>query len=78
MQIKWLSMEELGIFRIFAGFPLFGLLLPDLSSLFIAPGKGIPFDHIYIEFFMLLCIFICTAGIRYNKKQQKMSRIAAI
>jgi hypothetical protein len=64
-------MEELYIFRIFAAFPLFGLLLPDLSSLLVSPGRGIPFTHIYIEFFLLLSTLICTGGIWYGQRQQK-------
>ncbi|MDN3582738.1 hypothetical protein [Mucilaginibacter flavus] len=64
-------MEELLIFRIFAAFPLFGLLLPDLSSLLVAPYRQIPFTHIYIELFLMLSILICTAGIWYGQRQQK-------
>lgn len=70
-------MEELKIFRIFAGFPLLGLLLPDLSSMFVSTSQGIPFIHIYIEFFLLLSIAICTIGIWYNQKQQKVNNISA-
>jgi hypothetical protein len=63
-------MEELAIFRIFSSFPLFGLLLPDLSSAFIYPFKGIPEAHMYVEGFLLLSVIICTAGIWYHEKQQ--------
>ncbi|GAA3994491.1 hypothetical protein [Mucilaginibacter dorajii] len=66
-------MEELLIFRIFAAFPLFGLLLPDLSLLLVSPHRQIPDDHIYIEFFLLLSEFICTVGLWYAQKQQKNS-----
>ncbi|WP_183560952.1 hypothetical protein [Mucilaginibacter sp. SP1R1] len=65
-------MEELAIFRIFSSFPLFGLLLPEISSLLITPGKGIAPDHIYVEGFLLLSVIICTAGIRYHQKQERI------
>jgi hypothetical protein len=64
-------MEELAIFRIFSSFPLFGLLLPDLSSFFIYPARGIPLAHIYVEGFLLLSVIICTAGIWYNQRQKR-------
>jgi hypothetical protein len=68
-------MEELAIFRIFASFPLVGLLLPDLSSMFMSPRRGIPFSHLYIEFFLLVGVFICTAGIWHGQRQQKTNYI---
>ena len=66
-------MEELVIFRIFASFPLFGLLLPDISSLFIYPAKSISPTHVYIECFLLVAVAICTGGIWYHQKQEKSS-----
>ncbi|MEN0053656.1 MAG: hypothetical protein AAGC65_08300 [Mucilaginibacter sp.] len=66
-------MEELVIFRIFASFPLFGLLLPDISSLFIYPAKSISATHLYIEGFLLVAVSICTGGIWYHQKQGKSS-----
>ncbi|WPU96526.1 hypothetical protein SNE25_13460 [Mucilaginibacter sabulilitoris] len=64
-------MEELAIFRIFSSFPLFGLLLPDLSSLFIYPPRGISGAHIYVEGFLLLGVVICTAGIWRSQRKIK-------
>jgi hypothetical protein len=71
-------MEELAIFRIFSSFPLFGILLPDLSSLFMSPIKGIPEAHIYVEGFLLLSVIICTAGIWYHERQMKMHDVHVI
>jgi hypothetical protein len=68
-------MEELAIFRIFSSFPLFGLLLPDISSLFIYPAKSISPTHIYIESFLLVAVIICSVGIWYQQKQDKSTTI---
>jgi hypothetical protein len=68
-------MEELTIFRIFASFPLFGLLLPDLSSFFMYPDRGIPKGNIYVESFLLLSIIICSVGIWYGQKQDKTNDV---
>jgi hypothetical protein len=68
-------MEELAIFRIFSSFPLFGLLLPDLSSFFIYPERGISLTHIYVESFLLLSVIICTAGIWHYKKSSRGSSV---
>jgi hypothetical protein len=68
-------MEELAIFRIFASFPLFGLLLPDLSTFFMYPDRGIPKGNIYVESFLLLSIIICSAGIWYSQKQDKSNNV---
>ncbi|WP_143014200.1 hypothetical protein [Mucilaginibacter pineti] len=65
-------MEELAIFRIFAYFPLAGLLLPDISSLLVQSSVYIPYSHIYIEAFLLLSIAICTAGIWYAESMQEI------
>jgi len=64
-------MEELVIFRIFSSFPLFGLLLPDVSTLLIYSAKSISPTHIYIECFLFIAIAICTGGIWYLQKQEK-------
>ena len=71
--IKLLGMEELAIFRIFACFPLAGLVLPDISSLLVQASRhNIPYAHIYIEAFLLLSIAICTAGIWYAQGMQEI------
>jgi hypothetical protein len=64
-------MEEIVIFRIFSSFPLLGLLLPDISSLFIFPTKPISPTHLYVEGFLLLTVVICTVGIWYHQKQER-------
>ncbi|SDP48147.1 hypothetical protein SAMN05428975_1401 [Mucilaginibacter sp. OK268] len=64
-------MEEIAIFRIFSSFPLLGLLIPDLSSLFIFPVRQISITHLYVESFLLLTVIICTVGIWYHQKQER-------
>ncbi|WP_413668890.1 hypothetical protein ACEN9X_02420 [Mucilaginibacter sp. Mucisp86] len=61
-------MEKLAILRMFAGFPLFGLLLPDVSTFIVGRFKDISPFHIYIECFLLLFIIACTLGIAYKRK----------
>lgn len=61
-------MEKLVAFRIFAGFPLFGLLIPDLSTAWVGSYSAIPPVHIYIECFLLACIILCTLRISYINK----------
>jgi hypothetical protein len=68
-------MEKLATFRIFSSFPLFGLLLPDLSSLFIYPARGISPTHIYVESFLLLGVIICTAGIWYHQRHSRTNNV---
>ncbi|NHA04072.1 hypothetical protein G7092_09705 [Mucilaginibacter sp. HC2] len=64
-------MEEIAIFRIFSSFPLLGLLIPDVSSLFIFPVRQISVTHLYVEGFLLLTVIICTIGIWYHQKQER-------
>ncbi|MFC0512693.1 hypothetical protein ACFFGT_00720 [Mucilaginibacter angelicae] len=61
-------MEKLAILRMFAGFPLFGLLLPDIATFIVGPFSNISSFHIYIECFLLLFIIACTLGIAYLRK----------
>jgi hypothetical protein len=68
-------MEEIAIFRIFSSFPLLGLLIPDLSSLFIFPVKQISSTHLYVEGFLLLTVAICTIGIWYHQRQERSSNV---
>jgi hypothetical protein len=68
-------MEKLIAFRIFAAFPLFGLLLPDLSTAFVGSFHVIPPVHIYIECFLLVCIAACTLRIAYLNKLNNTSGV---
>ncbi|QTE37565.1 hypothetical protein J3L18_00415 [Mucilaginibacter gossypii] len=61
-------MEKLAILRMFAGFPLFGLLLPDISTFIVGRFQDISPFHIYIECFLFLFIIACTLGIGYIRK----------
>ncbi|HEX8023234.1 hypothetical protein [Mucilaginibacter sp.] len=61
-------MEKLAILRMFAGFPLVGLLLPDISTFIVGRFKDISPFHIYIECFLLLFIIVCTLAIAYIRK----------
>ena len=61
-------MEKLAILSMFAGFPLFGLLLPDISTFIVGRFQDISPFHIYIECFLFLFIIACTLGIAYIRK----------
>ncbi|MET3498537.1 hypothetical protein ABIC45_000128 [Mucilaginibacter rubeus] len=61
-------MEKLAILRMFAGFPLLGLLLPDISTFIVGRFQDISPFHIYIECFLFLFIIACTLGIAYIRK----------
>ncbi len=61
-------MEKLAILRMFAGFPLFGLMLPDISTFIVGRFKDISPFHLYIECFLLFFIIACTLGIAYIRK----------
>ena len=56
-------MKELQIFRIFALFPLIGILIPDLADGFHISFASIPAEHIIVDVTLLICIAICSAGI---------------
>ncbi|UOE51428.1 hypothetical protein MTO98_10100 [Mucilaginibacter sp. SMC90] len=61
-------MEKLAILRMFAGFPLLGLLLPDISTFIVGHFKDISLIHIYLECFLLLFIIVCTLRMAYVRK----------
>jgi hypothetical protein len=61
-------MEKLAILRMFASFPLFGLLLPDISTFIVGSLKSISPVHIYIECFLIVCIIVCTLCIAHLRK----------
>jgi hypothetical protein len=63
-----MCMEDLIIFRLFLAFPLIGLIIPDIGLFFSSLMKRhIPVTHIIIEGTLLICIFICTLGIRHYR-----------
>lgn len=64
----YLLMEKLAILRLFAGFPLFGLLLPDIATVIVGSFKNISPFHIYIECSLLVFIIACTLGIAYLRR----------
>jgi len=61
-------MEKLAILRMFAGFPLFGLLLPDIATFIVGSFKNISPFHIYIECSLVVFMIACTLGIGYLRK----------
>jgi hypothetical protein len=67
-------MEEFTLFRLFLAFPLIGLSIPDIGLAF--SGNGIPATHLIIEITLLLCIAVCSLGIRYFKRKE-IRKIAA-
>jgi len=56
-------MKELILFRIFALFPLIGILIPDVANLMYGTATSIPAEHIIVEISLFVCIIICSAGI---------------
>lgn len=56
-------MKELILFRIFALFPLIGILIPDVANLMYGTATSIPAGHVIVEISLFICIVICSAGI---------------
>lgn len=64
-------MEEFVVFRLFMAFPVIGLLIPDIGSIFTGYGIAhIPATHIIIEATLSICIAICSAGIKNLKRKE--------
>ena len=55
-------MKELLIFRIFALFPLVGILIPDVAN-WLNASSSIPAEHLIVEITLAICVIICSAGI---------------
>lgn len=64
-----LSMKELYIFRIFAFFPLIGILVPDIATVLHGSISAISKDHIIVDATLLTCVVICSIGIGYAQKK---------
>lgn len=62
-------MEDLIIFRMFLGFPIIGMLIPDAGMMFSSPKKDIPLSHLIIASSLLTSIIVCTAGIIIFKRK---------
>ncbi len=71
-------MKELQIFRIFALFPLIGILTPDLADGFHISFASIPAEHIIVDATLLICIAICSAGIMIADNAQATSDNTAL
>lgn len=63
-------MKELYIFRIFAFFPLIGIMVPDVTTALHASFSAIAKGHIIIDVTLLVCVAICSAGILYAESKQ--------
>lgn len=73
-----MPMKELQIFRIFALFPLIGILTPDLADGFHISFSSIPAEHIIVDVTLLICIAICSAGIMAAENSGTASETAAL
>jgi hypothetical protein len=71
-------MKELQIFRIFALFPLIGILTPDLANGFNISFSSIPAEHIIVDVTLLICIAICSAGIMVAENSVATSDTTAL
>ncbi len=71
-------MKELLIFRIFALFPLIGILIPDLADGFHISFSSIPAEHIIVDVTLLICIAVCSAGIRAAENSLTESESTAL
>ena len=58
-------MKELSIFRIFALFPLIGIIIPDLATGLHFSFSAVSAEHIIVDITLSVCVFICSLGIWY-------------
>jgi hypothetical protein len=60
-------MKDLHIFRIFALFPLIGILVPDLATVFNASISALTPEHLIVDITLLICVTICSVAIHFDK-----------
>jgi len=60
-------MKELYIFRIFALFPLVGIVIPDIATGLHVSFSAISAEHIIVIITLAVCVFTCSLGIWYNE-----------
>jgi len=60
-------MKELYIFRIFALFPLIGIVIPDIATGLHVSFSAISIEHIIVDITLLICVCVCSLGIWYNE-----------
>jgi hypothetical protein len=56
-------MKELSIFRIFAFFPLIGIVIPDIATGLHLTFSVISTEHIIVDITLSVCVLICSLGI---------------
>ena len=60
-------MKELYIFRIFALFPLIGIVIPDIATGLHVSFSAISAEHIIVDITLAICVLIGSLGIWYNE-----------
>jgi hypothetical protein len=65
-------MKELHIFRIFALFPLIGILIPDLATVFNASIAALSTEHVIVNGTLLLCVAICSIAIYLGENNNSL------
>jgi len=62
-------MKELGIFRIFALFPLIGIFVPDVATALQNSVSAISTAHVIVDVTLSVCVLICSIGIYYAESK---------